>query len=56
MGKVEERAAKLGAHVELKDLSAFFEVKRVSEMSFEAGELHEKQKRDRNAFASLATA
>lgn len=55
VGWIEGRGAKLGAHVEMKDFGgAFFEVLSVSEMSFDDTALREKQKNDRNAFASIA--
>jgi hypothetical protein len=53
IGWIEERGAKLGAEVELKEFGAFFKVLSVSEMAYDGDELREKQNRDRNAFASL---
>jgi hypothetical protein len=55
VGWIEERGAKLGAHVELKEFGdgVFFEVMGVSSFAMEGEELRQKQKSDRNPFASI---
>jgi hypothetical protein len=54
VGWIEERGAKLGARVEMKDFGGrLFEVLEVYGMPMEETALREKQARDRNAFPSL---
>jgi len=54
IGWIEDRGAKVGAHVELKDFDAFFEVLSVSDIAINADDLRQKQANDRNCFASIA--
>lgn len=56
VGWIEERGAKLGASVELKDFGAFFDVLQVSNMSFDLADLQQKQRNDRGCFGSLVAA
>ena len=54
IGWIEERGAKLGANVELKEFGTMFKVVSVSEFSFSKDELKAKQDSDRRGFASIA--
>lgn len=53
MGWIEDRGAKVGASVEIKELGGFWTVTSVGETSLTQQQLREKQSRDRNAFASI---
>lgn len=53
VGWIEERGAKLGAKVELKEFCTMFRVMSVSEFSFDKDELKAKQDSDRRGFASI---
>ena len=50
---IEERGARVGASVEIKEYGKRFFVDKVYNTPFDAKELAEKQARDRNCFGSI---
>jgi len=54
-GYIEDRGAKLGAHVEIKEpgFDGLWLVEQVADRGVDASVLREKQRMDRNAFGSI---
>lgn len=57
VGWIEERGAKVGAHVEMKEFGgAFWQVDKVNEPAIDSKVLAEKQAMDRRSLPSIAAA
>lgn len=52
-GWIEDRGAKLGASVEIKELGGFWKVIGVGESAISKAEMHEKESRSRQPFTAL---